>query len=212
VAANGDVANKIGTYMLALAAHDNGVPAYAVVPTSTIDLSLRDGSQIHRRAHEVLEVRFRGEQVAPAVRYARARPSTSPSRLITAIDREQHMRPYEAIWEDRLCLTPGLQALSVNAQPAPPWQGGALSGKTMEDDAASGKNDAGSPLEGGRGLLTGGRPGAPVPPAKSRPTGLSSRKCGAAVKLARGNPPWASFSRMKVCEQGAAAPFAESAD
>ncbi len=37
VAANGDVANKIGTYMLSLAAHDNGVPVYAVVPTSTID-------------------------------------------------------------------------------------------------------------------------------------------------------------------------------
>ena len=37
VAANGDVANKIGTYMLSLAAFDNQVPAYAVVPTSTID-------------------------------------------------------------------------------------------------------------------------------------------------------------------------------
>jgi methylthioribose-1-phosphate isomerase len=42
VAANGDVANKIGTYMLALAAHDNEVPAYAVVPTSTVDLSWVD--------------------------------------------------------------------------------------------------------------------------------------------------------------------------
>ncbi len=38
MAANGDVANKIGTYMLALAAHDNSVPVYSVVPTSTIDL------------------------------------------------------------------------------------------------------------------------------------------------------------------------------
>ncbi|MGD9091938.1 MAG: S-methyl-5-thioribose-1-phosphate isomerase, partial [Anaerolineales bacterium] len=46
VAANGDVANKIGTYMLALAAHDNGVPAYAVVPTSTVDLSLAHGGLI----------------------------------------------------------------------------------------------------------------------------------------------------------------------
>ncbi len=37
IAANGDVANKIGTYMLALAAHDNGVPVYSVAPTSSID-------------------------------------------------------------------------------------------------------------------------------------------------------------------------------
>lgn len=43
VAANGDVVNKIGTYMLALAAYDNDVPAYSVVPTSTIDLSLASG-------------------------------------------------------------------------------------------------------------------------------------------------------------------------
>ena len=40
MAANGDVANKIGTYMLALAASDNIVPVYAVIPTSTIDMSL----------------------------------------------------------------------------------------------------------------------------------------------------------------------------
>ena len=46
IAANGDVANKIGTYMLALAAHDNGVPVYSAAPTSTIDLSLANGSLI----------------------------------------------------------------------------------------------------------------------------------------------------------------------
>ena len=43
VAANGDVANKIGTYMLALAARDNQVPFFAVVPTSTVDLALSHG-------------------------------------------------------------------------------------------------------------------------------------------------------------------------
>src|SRR3954468_20135408 len=41
--ASGDVANKIGTYLKALAAHDNGVPFYAALPFSTIDWSLRDG-------------------------------------------------------------------------------------------------------------------------------------------------------------------------
>ena len=89
VAANGDVANKIGTYMLALAAHDNGVPAYAVVPTSTIDLSLADGSLIpieERNPEEVLGLQFHGERVAPANAKAR-NPAfdVTPNRLISAI-------------------------------------------------------------------------------------------------------------------------------
>ncbi len=43
VAANGDVCNKVGTYLKALAAHDNGVPFYVAMPTSTLDLTLADG-------------------------------------------------------------------------------------------------------------------------------------------------------------------------
>ena len=46
VAANGDVCNKIGTYLKALAARDNGVPFYVAMPLSTLDLSLRDGLHI----------------------------------------------------------------------------------------------------------------------------------------------------------------------
>lgn len=89
VAANGDVANKIGTYMLSLAAHDNGVPAYAVVPTSTIDLSLPTGTQIpieERDPSEVLDIQFRGERVPPVGAHAR-NPAfdVTPNRLITAI-------------------------------------------------------------------------------------------------------------------------------
>ncbi len=89
IAANGDVANKVGTYMLALAAFDNQVPAYSVAPTSTIDLALPDGNQIpieERGAEEVLDIRFRGERVAPEG--ARARNPAfdiTPSRLVTAI-------------------------------------------------------------------------------------------------------------------------------
>ncbi|HVE88942.1 MAG TPA: hypothetical protein VNA44_04515, partial [Burkholderiaceae bacterium] len=54
VSARGDVANKIGTYLKALAAHDNGVPLYAAVPSPTIDWSLHDMSQvtIEERAHD----------------------------------------------------------------------------------------------------------------------------------------------------------------
>ena len=89
VAANGDVANKIGTYMLALAAHDNGVPAYSVVPTSTIDLSLAHGDLIpieERNADEVLDIQFQGERVAPIEAQAR-NPAfdVTPNRLITGI-------------------------------------------------------------------------------------------------------------------------------
>jgi methylthioribose-1-phosphate isomerase len=88
VAANGDVANKIGTYMLALAANDNGLPAYSVVPTSTIDLSLSDGAQIpieEREPDEVLGIQFKGERVAPVEAAAR-NPAfdVTPHRLVTA--------------------------------------------------------------------------------------------------------------------------------
>jgi methylthioribose-1-phosphate isomerase len=89
VAANGDVANKIGTYMLSLAAHDNQIPVYAVVPTSTIDLALKDGSYIpieEREPNEVLDLQFHGERVAPKGAKAR-NPAfdVTPHRLISAI-------------------------------------------------------------------------------------------------------------------------------
>ena len=89
VAANGDVANKIGTYMLALAAFDNGIPAYSVVPTSTIDLSLAHGGLIpieERNTDEVLGIQFHGEPIAP--KNARARNpafDVTPNRLLSGI-------------------------------------------------------------------------------------------------------------------------------
>jgi len=89
VAANGDVANKIGTYMLALAAHDNDVPAYAVVPTSTVDLSLEHGGLIpieERDPEEVLGIQFQGERVAPVEAEARNIAfDVTPNRLISGI-------------------------------------------------------------------------------------------------------------------------------
>jgi methylthioribose-1-phosphate isomerase len=89
VTANGDVANKIGTYMLALAAYDNYVPAYSVVPTSTIDLSLAHGDLIpieERDTDEVLGIQFHGEPIAP--KNAKARNpafDVTPSRLLSGI-------------------------------------------------------------------------------------------------------------------------------
>jgi len=89
VAANGDVANKIGTYMLALAAKDNQVPFFAVVPTSTVDLALSHGDQIpieERDPVEVLGIEVQGERVAPNGASAR-NPAfdVTPNHLITGI-------------------------------------------------------------------------------------------------------------------------------
>ncbi len=98
VAANGDVANKIGTYMLALAARDNEVPFYAVVPTSTIDLSLPSGADIpieERDPGEVLNLEHEGRPIAPENSKAR-NPAfdITPNRLVTAIVTEVGvMRP-----------------------------------------------------------------------------------------------------------------------
>jgi len=101
VAANGDVANKIGTYMLALAAHDNEVPFYAVVPTSTIDLSLPSGADIpieERDPGEVLNLEHEGRPIAPENSKAR-NPAfdITPNRLVTAIVTEVGVMrpPYE---------------------------------------------------------------------------------------------------------------------
>jgi methylthioribose-1-phosphate isomerase len=89
VAANGDVANKIGTYMLALAANDNATPFYSVVPTSTIDLSLPSGDNIpieERDPSEVLDLQHHGRPIAPTRSRAR-NPAfdITPHRLVTAI-------------------------------------------------------------------------------------------------------------------------------
>ncbi len=101
IAANGDVANKIGTYMLALAANDNRVPFYVVAPTSTIDLSLPSGDQIpieERSASEVLNLQVDGQPIAPATSRAR-NPAfdVTPHRLVSAIVTENGILrpPYE---------------------------------------------------------------------------------------------------------------------
>ena len=59
VAANGDFANKIGTYQIAVLAKENGIPFYTVAPTSTVDLSLPDGD------HIPIEEREKSEVLAP---------------------------------------------------------------------------------------------------------------------------------------------------
>jgi methylthioribose-1-phosphate isomerase len=67
IAANGDVANKIGTYGVAVLAHVHGIPFYVAAPLSTIDTSLTSGDQIpieERRPEEVMQIG--GHQLTPA--------------------------------------------------------------------------------------------------------------------------------------------------
>jgi methylthioribose-1-phosphate isomerase len=86
-AANGDVANKIGTYKLAVVAKENGIPFYPVVPTSTVDLNLANGDLIpieERPQEEVLQAIDR--RLAPAGATAR-NPAfdVTPHRYVTGI-------------------------------------------------------------------------------------------------------------------------------
>jgi methylthioribose-1-phosphate isomerase len=91
IAANGDTANKIGTYSLAVLAKENGVPFYVAAPTSTIDSNLTDGSRIiieQRRAEEV--TRFRGVAIAPdGIAVANPSFDVTPAEYITAIVTEK---------------------------------------------------------------------------------------------------------------------------
>jgi methylthioribose-1-phosphate isomerase len=99
IAANGDAANKIGTYTVAVLAHAHGVPFYVAAPVSTIDPACPNGGQIpieERSAQEVVEI-F-GARVAPegiSVRHPAF--DVTPARLITAIITERGVMraPYE---------------------------------------------------------------------------------------------------------------------
>ncbi len=91
IAANGDTANKIGTYMKAVVAKENGVPFYVAAPTSTIDLAVPNGAKIpieERSPQEVLQ--FAGTAVAPKESPAR-NPAfdVTPAKYITGIITER---------------------------------------------------------------------------------------------------------------------------
>ena len=91
IARNGDVANKIGTYKLAVLARENGIPFYSVAPTSTIDLSIASGEEIpieERDAQEVTHIG--GVPIAPeGVRAYNPAFDVTPHRYITGIVTEK---------------------------------------------------------------------------------------------------------------------------
>jgi methylthioribose-1-phosphate isomerase len=87
IAANGDVANKIGTYGLAILAREHGVPLYVVAPRSTVDLTLPDGDAIpiEERAGDEITT-LAGRRIAPAdARVANPAFDVTPARYIAAI-------------------------------------------------------------------------------------------------------------------------------
>ncbi|MGH7669063.1 MAG: S-methyl-5-thioribose-1-phosphate isomerase, partial [Gemmatimonadaceae bacterium] len=99
IAANGDVANKIGTYALAIAAHYHGVPFYVAAPASSFDPATATGADIviEQRAADELRRGF-GALTAPAdVPVYNPAFDITPAALITAIvsDRGVHRPPFE---------------------------------------------------------------------------------------------------------------------
>ena len=98
IAANGDVANKIGTYTVAVLAKEHGIPFYVAAPVSTIDFSLSSGDDIpieERNPEEVTH--FRGVSTAPeGVNVANPAFDVTPYRYVSAIITENgvHREPY----------------------------------------------------------------------------------------------------------------------
>lgn len=91
IVANGDVANKIGTYSLGVLAKHHAIPLYVAAPSSTVDLSLASGSLIEIEQRSVEEVtHIRGLQIAPdGVVAAHPAFDVTPNELVTAIITEQ---------------------------------------------------------------------------------------------------------------------------
>jgi methylthioribose-1-phosphate isomerase len=104
VAANGDVANKIGTYLKALAAKDNNIPFYVALPSTTIDWSTPNGDAIpveQRDTEEITTVQGRGRNgrvttvtiANPGSAAANPGFDVTPARLVTAFITEKGVRP-----------------------------------------------------------------------------------------------------------------------
>ena len=91
IAANGDVANKIGTYALAIAAKAHNVPFYVAAPFSTIDFELADGSQIPIEERDAQEIAQVGNTIICASGAEFYNPSfdVTPANLIDALITEK---------------------------------------------------------------------------------------------------------------------------
>ncbi len=99
IAANGDVANKIGTYTVAVLAKEHGIPFYVAAPISTVDLNTSDGSKIPIEQRAATEVtHLAGKQIAPDdVRVENPAFDVTPNKYVAAIITERGVAraPYE---------------------------------------------------------------------------------------------------------------------
>jgi len=99
IAANGDVANKIGTYTVAVLAKEHGIPFYVAAPISTVDLACPDGSGIpieQRSAKEITHIN--GKQMVPdGVSIENPAFDVTPAKYVAAIITERGIAraPYE---------------------------------------------------------------------------------------------------------------------
>ncbi len=109
VAANGDVANKIGTYSLAVLAQAHGIPAYCVAPTSTVDLSKAQGDEIPIEEREAEEVTRVGNEVVAPDQTPVYNPAfdITPHRYVTGI-----------VTEEGICYPPFTQSLAAAVKAA----------------------------------------------------------------------------------------------
>jgi methylthioribose-1-phosphate isomerase len=109
IAANGDTANKIGTYQIAVLAKENNVPFYIAAPVSTFDLTLPDGDHIPIEERSAAEVtHLQGIRIAPDVHAAHPAFDVTPARYIAAIFTERGVA--------RAPYTESLRALAQSAQ------------------------------------------------------------------------------------------------
>lgn len=110
IAANGDVANKVGTYTVAVLAKEHGIPFYVAAPWSTIDLATPDGDGIpieQRSAREVTH--FAGKQITPdGIRVENPAFDVTPHRFVSAIITERGVA--------RAPYSESLQALASQAE------------------------------------------------------------------------------------------------
>ena len=111
IASNGDTANKIGTYQIAVLAKENSVPFYVAAPISTLDLSIPDGDHIPIEERSVAEVtHLQGVRIAPDVHAAHPAFDVTPARYIAAIFTERGVA--------RAPFTDSLRALASAPQSA----------------------------------------------------------------------------------------------
>jgi methylthioribose-1-phosphate isomerase len=91
IATNGDVANKIGTYQVAVLAKENRIPFYVAAPLSTIDISIKSGDKIPVEERQPEEVSHYGnKQIGPSgVKTMNPAFDITPSRYVTAIITER---------------------------------------------------------------------------------------------------------------------------